>query len=95
MKNETIKTTEAEIERVYGKELAAAKAGVIHSKTIQERIVEGMRLARGHNLKIHSLHDALASCSCGRWSYRAPGKVSRDHIEAEHRNHEAQHSENS
>lgn len=40
MKTETIKTAEAEIERVYGKELAARAAGVIPSKTIQQRITE-------------------------------------------------------
>lgn len=40
-----------------------------------------------HQLKIESLHDAQASCACGKWSYSKTGEVSRWEIEREHRQH--------
>jgi hypothetical protein len=36
-----------------------------------------------HELKIHSLHDAHAVCSCGDWNYTFTGQRTREQIEAE------------
>lgn len=59
----------------------------------REKVREQSRHSDPHKLYVRSLHDAMASCSCGRWNYRAAGAVSRNHIEAEHRNHKAQFAE--
>lgn len=39
-----------------------------------------------HELKIHSLHDAQASCKCG-WYYAFTGEMSRELVEEEYRKH--------
>jgi hypothetical protein len=45
----------------------------------QERWAE----AFPHVLNIASLHDGMASCSCGGWTFAATGKTTREHIESE------------
>jgi hypothetical protein len=40
-----------------------------------------------HQLKITSLHDALAECSCGGWSMASTGARTKDEIETEHERH--------
>jgi hypothetical protein len=42
-----------------------------------------------HELQIHSLHDARATCTCGRWSLLRTGAMTRDEIEAEYARHHA------
>jgi hypothetical protein len=40
-----------------------------------------------HQLLVFSLQDGQASCSCGGWSFTSTGKVTREHVEAEHSLH--------
>ncbi len=40
-----------------------------------------------HTLEIHSLHDAIASCSCGGWSLTCTGAKTKAEIEEEHQRH--------
>lgn len=37
-----------------------------------------------HILKIHSLHDGIARCSCGTWNFVSTGETTNDAIEREH-----------
>lgn len=43
--------------------------------------------AEKHTLRIHSLHDASATCSYGDWEFMAAGQRTREHIEHEFRLH--------
>ena len=45
----------------------------------------------GHTLKVLSLHDAAAECSCGGWVYACTGEQTRRHIEEEHERHIENH----
>ena len=40
-----------------------------------------------HTLKIHSLHDVDATCSCGKWSIMFTGKGTREFVQAEFDKH--------
>lgn len=40
-----------------------------------------------HKLKIHSLSDAHATCSCGGWNLSYTGCARREHVESEHALH--------
>jgi hypothetical protein len=40
-----------------------------------------------HELKILSLHDAQAWCSCGKWAYIRTGPATREQIKLEHATH--------
>jgi hypothetical protein len=40
-----------------------------------------------HKLQIKSLHDADASCSCGKWSYVRTGAIERQELVKAHRRH--------
>jgi hypothetical protein len=40
-----------------------------------------------HTLKIHSLHDLSASCSCGKWHVTGTGEHTKDDVEDEHNFH--------
>lgn len=42
---------------------------------------------RPHLLKIVSLHDAMADCSCGGWHYAYAGQKTRQEIRSEWRKH--------
>ena len=40
-----------------------------------------------HELKILSLHDAQAGCTCGKWEFVFTGSMTRDRIRIEWRKH--------
>lgn len=40
-----------------------------------------------HSLIVEALHDAQARCSCGGWTYRAPGARTRAQVEAAFKEH--------
>lgn len=47
-----------------------------------------------HTLKINSLHDGMAECSCGGWHYIGIGEKSREEIQEWHDKHLEPHKEN-
>src|SRR5687767_2818699 len=40
-----------------------------------------------HKLNIVSLHDGMASCICGGWTFVVTGEVTKDQISDEYRSH--------
>ncbi len=46
-----------------------------------------LRNGNGHDLIVKSLHDVVAECSCGRWSFSVTGPLSREEVEEEFRRH--------
>jgi hypothetical protein len=40
-----------------------------------------------HELRIHSLHDAHATCSCGQWEMVRTGEMERAELETMHKQH--------
>jgi hypothetical protein len=53
------------------------------------KLITSIRNDNGHDLIVKSLHDAVAECSCGRWSFCATGMLSREAIEEEFNWHRA------
>lgn len=48
---------------------------------------EDMKKPDDHKLKIISLHDAQAECTCKRWSLALTGEATKEEIEKEYSNH--------
>lgn len=46
-----------------------------------------MKRISGHELKIKSLHDTMATCECGDWSYSLTGFSNGDRVREEHEKH--------
>lgn len=62
--------------------------GISASQALQ--IAQGtIKHQEEHRLIIHSLHDAEAKCSCGRWSFIGAGPRTREYIQNEFRFHVA------
>jgi len=63
------------------------KFSLLDDPAALRKTVTRLREDDGHSLVVKSLHDGMAECSCGGWSFSRTGFASKEEIEEEFKKH--------